>query len=356
MGLKIKSIFTSFILLSLAACGSSKDTITITVNTAIPVKAPASVNLSKSLMSLMSVTLGQDCYQDQIYLVVRDPASQQFIQTKRLKLRSTLNPSSSTPIYDNSISSVELIKNMITANSYFDEPLTITIPKNIPVEIGIVGNFFNPKDLNLDGICDQGYTVTTGTAPNTISTTNAYNSTTLIGHTPVDTNVINSGLVNLNIDLLHTNPTTVYSSLIPNPSVTRYKDWINLDTKFTSGYTSGSTNVTTTAYLESVHYLNGQINVKVNSANITTSNIYLPHIFPMTLIFKYNATGDACPSIDSGIPCGHYSYTINSNDAFINNQMTTITANLMVGTPFPFTIAAQNTQPTITAPFYIISH
>ena len=45
----------------LTACGSSKDTVTITVNTAIPVKTPASVNLSKTLMSLMSVTPGQDC-------------------------------------------------------------------------------------------------------------------------------------------------------------------------------------------------------------------------------------------------------------------------------------------------------
>ncbi len=354
MGLKIKSIFASIILLSITACGSSKDTVTITVNTAIPVKAPASVDLSQSLMSLMSVTPGVDCYQDQIYLVVRDPASQQFIQTKRVKLRSTLNQNPSTPLYDNSAGSVDTIKNRITSNSYFDEPLTITIPKNIPVEIGIVGSFFNPIDdhdlqgvAGHDGLCDQAYLLS--------SITYAYSSTTLIGHTTVDSNVINSGLINLNIDLLHTNPIAAYGFAGSNP---RYKDWINLPTKFLSNYTSGAgANVTTNGYLESVHYLNNQINVMVQSTGITDSNIYLPHIFPMTLIFKYNATGDACPAVDSGIPCGHYSYTINSNDAFNNNQITTITANLMVGTPFSYTIAAQSMQPIITpVSYYIFSH
>lgn len=226
MGKKLQFSVMGLCLIGLSSCSPNSDYTEMTVNIGVPVKKRAPLNLSNSMFSLMSVTLGVDCYQNEIYLLLHDPISDEVLETKKVLLRTEL---SNAITYGNAAPDVSLAITHITTNSALDEPLKMTVPKNRNLDIGLVGNFYQPDDLVNednstgvpDGICDS----VVSPAPGAL----ALHSTSLFGHAVVDENIARAGVVTIPIDVLHTNPTGTYNL---NSPPDRYKNWVQLSTNF----------------------------------------------------------------------------------------------------------------------------
>lgn len=305
--------------LLIAACGSNKDSVEVTVHTGIPVQAQSPINLSQNLMSLMNVSIGYDCYQDQVYMLVYDNQKHAFIEFKKVKLRSTYNP---TPVpaitYGNAPSDVNTAISRILNSSYLDEALTVTIPKGQSIEVGLIGSFFDPMDLNTDGICDQSVGVV------------AISSTAMMGHTPVNDSAIQAGEIALKIDVMHTNPSASYTL---SGYGTRYKDWIETDEKFSYAGNFG--------LVKSVNLLGaGMMNIKLDN-NLAGTKYYLPHMFPMVMEFDYYSAGIA--GCYGTYPCGgYYRAVIYGNTGTINATLISTSS----GVPF------SNFSPTFNVTTY----
>jgi hypothetical protein len=303
MGLTLKSILISCLIAGSLSCSSS-DSVTLNFNTVIPVRSKAPINLSKTLSTLMSVSPGIDCYQNQILLAVYDPVEKKIIASKKVKLRTDL---ANLISYTGDPVAIDTVITHLTNYSNFDEPLSIAVPRGGIYEIGLIGSVYKPTDVLRDGICDEE------------SALGPLESSSLIGKAQVNTNNLISGPIPLKINVLHTNPSTNYILTAP-----KHRDWTELDYGF--GVTGGS------ARLKTVHYL-GQGEPRLLKANVDISNLgilnyYLPDvIFPAIVEFKYSGSSVGC--LTAGSCSGNY-------QAVIQSGTNTITANrtaILTGNP-----------------------
>ena len=116
----------------------------------------------------------------------------------------------------------------------------------------------------------------------------------------MDPNNLINGVINLNIDVLHTNPTAAYTFTSPN---NRYKDWVNL-LPFMSTVVIPNTTATT-LYLTSIHYLQNKINLQINAPSPLA--YYVPHLFPIVLDFQFSTTSITGCSVT---PCKAFYQTV----------------------------------------------
>lgn len=271
----------------------------MTLHTGIPVQAPSSINLSQNLMSLFSVSIGYDCYQDQVYALIWDPQTDKLMEAKKVKMRSIYQPAPVPAItYGNGTLDVSYAINLMTNYSFLDEPIILTIPKNKEIEVGLVGSFFNPADGDSDGICDQKL----GGVAN--------NSTAMIGHSLVSSAAIQSGSIPISIDVMHTNPTANYNlGAYPN----RYRDWTEIDEKF--NYSGNYGTLKTISFLGD-HVNDLKITIHLDNGYAGTK-YYIPHFFPMVAEFDFTASSPS--GCTSGYPCnGHYQAIVNGSGSTIS--------------------------------------
>jgi hypothetical protein len=137
---------------ALTSCGTSRDQVAIQVDLGIPVQSKSVIG---RLAKVFSVSIGNDCYQDQIYLAVRNKSDGKFIETKKLSIRTMLVSSNNTLTYTPTSASLDQTIAYLKTRSFLDEAPTVLIPKTETVEVGIIGQFTQPKDDNRDGVCDQ---------------------------------------------------------------------------------------------------------------------------------------------------------------------------------------------------------
>ena len=136
---------------ALTSCGTSRDQVAIQVDLGIPVQSKSVIG---RLAKVFSVSIGNDCYQDQIYLAVRNKSDGKFIETKKLEIRTILDTGNSLT-YAPLSADLDRTINYLKTNSFLDETPTVQVPKTETVEVGIIGQFTQPKDDNRDGVCDQ---------------------------------------------------------------------------------------------------------------------------------------------------------------------------------------------------------
>ena len=123
-------------------------------------------NLSKEILNLSgahSLLAPNYCLQGQVMAGTNEEAGDNRVFTKKIKL-----------LTDASVDCTALnTGECIQANTFIPEPITISVKKGIPVDIGILGVLYNPFDtLPADNICDT----LTGTNPP------ASGSTAINGH------------------------------------------------------------------------------------------------------------------------------------------------------------------------------
>jgi len=198
--------------------------------------------------------------------------------------------------------------------SYIDGPLQVAVPNGVPVDIGIVGAYYDPFDIlgdndtNAipDGVCDQ--LVAPGGSV-------SRKSFTLFGHTTVTPNPSTS--VTLPVNILEANPPNPFTYTITG--ISSQHDWVQLD--FPAGPT-----LVTVGYLQNPDGTYA-INQQVNPATAPTK-VYVPSIFPLQLTFlstnlyQYTASGSllntsitACqigvsnPGCSLSVPVTNYNIT-----------------------------------------------
>jgi hypothetical protein len=138
----------------LQGCGANDDRGAITVDLGIPVRKDAMASIMPRIMSALSLNIGSECYQDQIYLGMRDTTTKEVLLMKKVPLRSKIITSAGIT-YDATSNDIEQVILYLKYNTELDEALTIPAPRNSQVEVGVFGQFFKPEDNNKDGICDQ---------------------------------------------------------------------------------------------------------------------------------------------------------------------------------------------------------
>jgi len=323
MGTKKLSIYSVFLFISLAelmgCSSSSNDSVMMSVNIGIPVNSPTPVNLSQSLVRLMNVTIGKDCYQDQIYLFVRDHNTGANLTSQKVKLRTILDTNSSI-IYDNSPNGIQSAVDYINTKTYLDAPLSISVPNSTQVEIGLVGSFFDPNDAPIsggptvaDGSCDQ-----LGAAGLL-----AIHSSNIFGHKLIDANALKLGSIMLNINVIHANPDGNYNGIGAAPdiaTISSKNDWIGIDSSFLN-VTNNLARLKKVSYLNASASVDGLIKINVDPTDAVPNRYYVPSIFPMTLEFKY--TGSTTGGCTNGNSCSGY------YRAIIQTPGASITANLI---------------------------
>ncbi len=138
----------------LQGCGASDDHDDITVDLGIPVRKDAMASIMPRIMSALSLNIGSECYQDQIYLGMRDTTTKEVLLMKKVPLRSKIITSAGIT-YVATSNDIDQVISYLKYNTELDEALTIPAPRNSQVEVGVFGQFFKPEDNNKDGICDQ---------------------------------------------------------------------------------------------------------------------------------------------------------------------------------------------------------
>jgi N-acetylneuraminic acid mutarotase len=136
-----------------ASCGP-KDSATLKVNLGIPVQKKSWFDSFYRQANFIS---GPSCLQDQVFLLM---AKQQagIIYKKKIAIRSSLDTNNnlcSPIIYNNNSNGIDTAIDRLKKCSWLLEEPTIQLPSGIKVEVGIAGTFFEPKDVNQDGICDS---------------------------------------------------------------------------------------------------------------------------------------------------------------------------------------------------------
>ena len=269
----MRASILSLAFFTLIACGQSSESTRIRID--------AGFTTSSSLKSSYTkgVTIGTDCYQSDLYLLVHDPIQQKFAQRKAIKARTKLI--SGTDLCQGVTSISEIAAADVSTNinlaisclssplTVIDEPLEINFAKGTAVEVGIAGTFYPARDDDSDGYCDK--LDANAAAPHTYS---------VLGHTliPADYEVDGTPYP-LSLNVLKSTPSVEYSMTIANiPSV---RDWVKLDRIF---YTNE---------LREVRYLpdaNGEFLIRQKINPLGTTPVFIPHIFPLQLIFKSTST------------------------------------------------------------------
>ncbi len=136
-----------------AACGQ-KDTSILKVNLGIPVQKPT---IMSSLIKQANFIPGPSCRQDQVYILMAKPQGGVFYK-KKILLQSSLNSSGNSCMgitYGNTSNDIQSAINRLKNCSWLLEEPTVAVPSELKLELGIAGTFYEPKDVNKDGICDQ---------------------------------------------------------------------------------------------------------------------------------------------------------------------------------------------------------
>ena len=270
-----------------------------------------------------------------------------MLSTYKAQLRTILDTSSSIH-YGNSSTDIQSAVDYLNSKAYLEAPLTINVPKFPPVEIGLAGSFFDPTDAPItggaaaaDGTCDQ--LGTTGLL--------AIHSSNLFGHKLIDQNALQSGSINLNINVIHTNPDGTYNGVGAAPDITTISsknDWIGLDSAFF--YSSvNSARLKTVSYLGASANVDGLIKVKVDPTDSATTRYYGPSIYPLVLEFKYSGTSSNGGCTSTGSCSGMYRAVIQSPGVSITANLvpTTGTANappLTISGTFNITDSSTNSS------------
>ena len=305
-----------FLCLMLTACGKGNGQSTITIQSPFSTRAP-SLAIPQDVFQLASGI--PFCIQNQIFLVTHDPVKNVILSQTPI----TLHTQTSTGAILCSDAGARVLVSAPSTNtdlavtclqapdSYIDGPLQITAQDGIPVEIGIVGPYFDPHDSLIadiaagsDGICDQ---------PTGVAATTSRKAFTLFGHTLITPQQTTT--VTLPVNILETNPVTAYTTLQLSSAIS-HSDWVQLD------------NLGVGFNLDSVAYLQNSdgsyaINQHVNGITKPV-NFYVPNIFPFRLtftdtscpgaFFEYNVSGPntgaitACKigAVDCTSPCNFF--------------------------------------------------
>ena len=294
MILKNSWIFNLLFLLGMAgsfsACGPVSHSRKITIDAVFRVGSGAPYNMSDKFTNMFTAAI--PCVQNQIYLVVFDQTTNQFISTQQVLV--TVNSASIQPAYTISPADIDAAITMITQSS-IPEPLIVELPEGPDqYQVGIIGQFYNPIGSDVNGFCVK----TVGGFAN--------ESSALFGKSALTKSA--AGTLTLDVHVIHsvTSADTNYPSLWPPTSGYQGGYWTQFDMEFDD--TSSTTHTAGNARLRSISYLNGLITAAVDyNGTFSSAAYYVPNIFPnsYTLTFAdanatYTSTAVA-PSVPGNI-------------------------------------------------------